>query len=131
MKGISSWVAIGQGFIYLGTGVWPLICAGSFQKVTGPKIDFWLVKTVGLLISVIGAVLGLAGARRRVTTEIALLGIGSAASLAAVDVVYVSKKRISPVYLFDAVMEAGLISFWALAAMGQKPGKKYSSLFLE
>ena len=38
--------------------------------------------------------------------------MSSAAGLAAIDVYYVSKGRISPVYLLDAVLEAVLLVGW-------------------
>jgi hypothetical protein len=47
------------------------------------------------------------------------LASGSAAGLGGVDLVYVSKRRISPVYLFDAVAEAGIILAW-LAVWSRK-----------
>jgi hypothetical protein len=75
---------LAQGAYYLLTGVWPLVSIGSFQRVTGPKTDLWLVKTVGLLISVIGGVLGLAGWQRRDSLDSRLLGAGSAAGLASI-----------------------------------------------
>lgn len=108
-------MAIGQGVFYLVTGIWPVLSIRSFEWVTGPKRDRWLVKTVGVLIAVIGGVTALAGQRKRVTPEIALLGGGSAAGLATIDVVYVSRGRIRPIYLLDAVSEAGLIIAWVLA----------------
>ena len=59
-------LALLQGAFFAVTGIWPLISPGTFQKVTGPKVDFWLVKTVGILIAVIGSVLMLDGGKRRV-----------------------------------------------------------------
>lgn len=116
-----SHVALGQGLFYLVTGVWPLVSIRSFEWVTGPKRDRWLVKTVGTLIAVIGGATALAGRRKRVTAEIALLASGSAASLAAIDVIYVSRGRIRPIYLLDAISEAGLIVTWLFA---WRPGLK-------
>src|SRR5438045_806680 len=107
--------AFGQAIYYITTGVWSLVSIGTFQKVTGPKTDVWLVKTVGALVVGIGAALGLAGYRRRITPEIVLLGVSSAAGLAGIDLVYVAKKRISSVYLLDALAEVGLIALWAVA----------------
>jgi hypothetical protein len=107
--------ALGQAGFYVATGVWSLVGIKSFQKVTGPKTDLWLVKTVGSLVIVIGSVLGMAGARRTESQEIAVLGAGSAVALAAIDVVYVTRKRISPIYLLDAVAEVGLVAMWAAA----------------
>ena len=106
---------LAQGAFYLATGVWPLLHLGSFEAVTGPKTDDWLVRTVGVLVAVIGFVLLMAVRRGRVTPEIVLLGAGSAAGLAAIDVVYVLAHVISPIYLLDAAAELGLASAWAVA----------------
>jgi hypothetical protein len=108
-------MALGQGVIYAVSGVWPILNLPTFEKITGPKVDGWLVKTVGALIATVGVVLLSAAQRNRVTPEMAALGAGCAASLAAIDVVYVAKGRISPIYLADAVMEAGIIAGWAFA----------------
>jgi hypothetical protein len=114
LKGLSQLTALGQGAYYALTGIWAILDIRSFQKVTGPKSDIWLVKTVGALVIAIGAALGMAGLRRTDTPEIAVLGAGSAAALGAIDVVYVARKRISPIYLLDAVAEAGIIAMWVL-----------------
>ena len=106
-------LALTQAGLYVLTGVWPLVSMKTFLKVTGPKTDLWLVKTVGALVAVIGGAIGVAGYRRNKSPEIALLAVGSAASLATVDVVYVLKKIILPVYLLDALAELGLIACWA------------------
>jgi uncharacterized membrane protein YuzA (DUF378 family) len=108
-------IALVQGVFYLATGVWPLLDIDSFQVVTGPKVDLWLVKTVGVLVAVIGTVLLLAVQRRRITAEIAILAVGSAIGLAGIDLVYALSGRISSIYLADAVVELGLAGFWVLA----------------
>jgi hypothetical protein len=107
-------VAVTQGVFYVATGVWPLIHIDSFQAVTGPKVDLWLVRTVGVLVGVIGLVLITAARRRRIGPEIALLAIGSALGLAAIDTVYALSGVISPVYLADAVVELALVATWML-----------------
>lgn len=109
-------LAIGQGAFYLTTGVWPLLHDRSFQAVTGPKTDVWLVKTVGCLVGVIGGVLLASGIRREVPVELRAVAAGSAAALAAIDVTYVSHGRISPIYLADAVVEVALVASWAVTA---------------
>lgn len=109
----ASYLPLAQGLYYTATGIWPLVSMDTFQKVTGPKTDLWLVKTAGTLIDVIGGVLRMAGVRRRATPEIALLALGSAAALTGIEVIYVAKGRISPIYLLDAVAEVGLIASWA------------------
>src|SRR3954454_18644356 len=92
-----------QSAYFLLTGVWPLVHLRSFVAVTGPKVDLWLVKTVGVLVTVVGLVIGVAAYRQNVTPEIALLTAGSAAALGAVDVMYVLKRVIAKIYLLDAV----------------------------
>jgi len=108
-------VALGQGVFYLVTGIWPLLSIRSFEAITGPKTDRWLVKTAGVLIAAVGAGLTLAGGRGRVTPELATVAIGSAAGLTAIDLVYVGNGRISRVYLLDAVAEVGVIAAWGIA----------------
>lgn len=104
-----------QGIYYAVTGIWPILSMRTFLAVTGPKTDLWLVKTVGVLVAVIGAVLACAGRQQRVTPEIRLLAVGSAAGLAGIDVFYVLRRRISPVYLLDAALELSLVSAWTMA----------------
>lgn len=102
-----------QAAYYLATGVWPLLSRRSFEAVTGPKADFWLAQTVGVLAAVIGGTIGLAVRRRRVTPEVSFLGVASALGFAAVDVVSVAKGRISRVYLLDAAVEGAFVAGWA------------------
>lgn len=106
-------LAVAQGAYFLLTGIWPILSIRTFEAVTGPKTDDWLVKTVGLLIAVVGAVLILAGARDAVSAEVVVLAVGSALGLAGVDVWYVARRVIPRVYLLDAAAEALLIALWA------------------
>jgi hypothetical protein len=112
-------LALGHGVFYLITGVWPLVSMRTFEAVSGPKVDKWLVKTTGLLIAVIGATLLRASRKQHPGREIQILGIGTAASLAGVDFTYVAKGRIAPVYLFDAIAELGLAIGWAATVRGK------------
>jgi hypothetical protein len=101
-----------QAAYYAITGIWGLIHIPSFEWITGPKTDRWLVKTVSALVIAIGGAIGYAGASSRVTRETAVLAIGSATSLAAIDTWYAGKRRISPVYFLDAVANVVLIMGW-------------------
>lgn len=107
-------VATVQGVFYVTTGIWPLIDVDSFQAVTGPKADLWLVYTVGVLIAVVGCVLLSASSSGRVTTEVALLAVGCALALTGIDVVFVARNVIPQVYLFDAAAEVALVAAWGL-----------------
>jgi hypothetical protein len=115
-----------QGGYYLLTGIWPLISIESFQMVTGPKTDHlvtgregdhWLVMTVAVLVVAIGAALCTAAWRDEMTSAIAVLTMGSALGLAGIDVIYVSREAIPPIYLADAFVEAVLIAAWAGALL--------------
>ncbi|HEX8310415.1 MAG TPA: hypothetical protein VF614_03790 [Chthoniobacteraceae bacterium] len=106
-----------HGSFYVITGVWPLVHISSFLAVTGPKTDLWLVRTVGLLVTVIGVALLLAGRRRAVTPEIEVLAIGSALALMMIDIIYVSAGVIPPIYLADAAAELALILCWSVALL--------------
>lgn len=111
-----------QGLYFLATGIWPLLSMRTFEAVTGPKVDRWLVKTVGVLVAVIGVSL-LADARRP-SRGSQVLGVGSAAALGGVDVVYSLRGRISKIYLLDAVLEALLVTLWAVG--GRRPRRLIS-----
>jgi len=111
-----------QGLYFLATGIWPLLSMRTFEAVTGPKVDRWLVKTVGVLVAVIGVSL-LADARRP-SRGSQVLGVGSAAALAGVDVVYSLRGRISKIYLLDAVLEALLVTLWVVG--GRRPRRLIS-----
>jgi hypothetical protein len=106
---------LAQGIYYFFSGMWPILHMRSFLAVTGPKTDLWLVKTVGVLITVIGATLVVAGMNQRVTLEILLLAIGSQLALIAIDVIYVAAKTIGKIYLLDAFLEMGLLLGWLSA----------------
>ena len=112
-----------QAAFYVSTGVWPILDMRTFQAVTGPKTDHWLVKTVGACVAVVGGVVGLAASRNRITPEIALLGAGTAAALTGIDLVYVAKGRISKIYLLDAAAETALIAMWAVAGTDEVEAK--------
>ena len=108
-------VALVQAGYYVPSGLWPIFGLRSFEWISGPKVDGWLVKTVGALVAVVGGVLGLAAHRRRLTPEMELLAVGTALSLAAVDVVTVSRRRIRRIYLLDAAANLGLVAAWLLS----------------
>jgi hypothetical protein len=106
---------------YMVTGFWPLVSRRSFERVTGPKADFWLAQTVGVLIGSIG--LGLAQSFRRrgePPPELRTIAMSTAAGLALVDAVFVGRRRIRPVYLVDAVVEAALIAGWLRSESGSR-----------
>jgi hypothetical protein len=102
-------------------GLWPLVHLRSFEAVFGPKVDRWLVQTVSGLLLVNGLV------QLSASTEAGLrqsrrLGVGTAAVLTCIDLVYVPTGRISPVYLLDALVEISWIALWATSELRELPG---------
>ncbi|ROQ34905.1 hypothetical protein EDD98_3958 [Streptomyces sp. PanSC19] len=118
-------VARAQGWFNLVSGMWPLVHRRSFEGITGPKADVWLLQTVsGLLVAIgwaqirgVGTGAGTAHARR--------LGIGTATALFVVDVRYATTGRIRRVYLLDAVFQA----LWLNAWFRGSPGGRRAGIF--
>jgi hypothetical protein len=108
-------LALAHGVFNVLGGLWPLVSMRTFELVSGPKVDRWLVRTVcGLMVAnglvQVGAARSGEGLR-----QARQVGLGTAGVLAVVDVVYVAAGRISRVYLVDAAMEAGWVAAWAAA----------------
>lgn len=93
-----------QALYYVVSGVWPLLHLRSFMALTGPKADTWLVQTFGALVAALGATfMSASSAGERRAFERA--GVATALTLAAADVWFVLRRRISPIYLADAALE--------------------------
>jgi len=97
-----------QGAYYLLTGAWAVLHRRSFEAVSGPKSDYWLVRTVGLLAVSIGTALVLGTRRERPSPGTVALSVSTGASFTAIDLAYVASRRISPIYLADALVHGGL-----------------------
>lgn len=103
-----------NGTFNLVGGLWPLVHMKSFEAVLGPKVDRWLVCTVGGLLTSVGYTQWRAStpddwrhARR--------MGISVAGTLLVVDVVNVSRGRLRWTYLLDAAGQTAVILGWVLA----------------
>lgn len=118
-----------QGCYFLATGVWPIVHIRSFKFVTGEKTDnlptgldadHWLVMTVSVLVIAVALSLLTAAWRRTSPLEVAVLAIGAAFGLTAIDVIYTARGVILPVYLIDAAVEVPLIAAWCVALVNRK-----------
>jgi hypothetical protein len=99
-----------QAAYYALTGAWPIIHIASFEAITGPKLERWLVRTLGGTVAAIGASLWTAARGLNPGPETTVLAIGSAAALGTSDAIYALKRRISPIYLADAAVQIALIA---------------------
>jgi len=102
-----------HGAANIAGGLWPILHLRSFERVFGPKVDRWLVYTVAGLLTSIGH-----AQWRAATSEhwrhARRLGIGTAGTLLAIDVIYVPRGRIRWTYLLDAAEEITLIAAWVM-----------------
>lgn len=109
-----------QGAYYVVTGMWPLVSMSTFEAVTGPKTDDWLVKMVGALAAVIGATLLVSIRRVPVAGPIVFLAVAAATAFTAIDVVSTLNGTIRPVYLGDAAVEAILAFVLVISRRGTR-----------
>ncbi|HJR94035.1 MAG TPA: hypothetical protein VJ807_01275 [Gaiellaceae bacterium] len=113
----------------MSTGIWSLAHRGSFERVTGPKDDYWLVQTVGALAIAIGTSLGIAARRRTQEPETVALAAASCAAFGLASVRAAQTE--SRVYLGDAALEIAFLAAWlepvlkrALAAQSNNSSEK-------
>jgi hypothetical protein len=107
-------LAATQGAFYLCNGIWPIVSLRTFERVTGPKSEGWLVKTTGSLIAVFGlALLESSRERSRQSRRLAkLIGLGSATALGTAAGWYAARGRVSRVYFLDAAIESLFVAMW-------------------
>ncbi|HEX2285534.1 MAG TPA: hypothetical protein VHI10_12060 [Mycobacterium sp.] len=106
-----------HGTFNVAMGIWPLAHRKSFEAVFGPKVDRWLMYTVAGLMTCIGATQLTSTADPAAVRQARRIGMGCAATLAAIDLVYVPRGRISPMYLLDALAEAGWLAAWTTTSV--------------
>jgi hypothetical protein len=97
-----------QGAYYVATGLWPLFSMRSFERVTGPKVDKWLVQMVGSLAVAIGTAL-LVATREELEVPTIALSTMSALAFGSISTVHAMRRRISAIYFGDAVVEALIV----------------------
>jgi hypothetical protein len=113
-----------QGIYYLITGAWPLFDMHSFEVVTGPKTDWWLVRMVGALTVAISIAFLSAAKRNKIVVETVFLIFGSSISYMSIDVIYVLNGTIWPIYLADAFLQLLFLCFWTAMLVRKKIPQK-------
>jgi hypothetical protein len=108
---------LAQGAGYVATGAWPIVSMRTFEAVTGPKHDDWLVRTVGALAVVIGGGLVIGRGHPVVIRPFA---VGAAFAFAAADVIGVASGRLRRIYLLDAALEAVVLAAWGADALQRR-----------
>jgi len=123
---IAEWLAAAQGFYYFATGLWPLVHMRSFLAVTGPKTDLWLVQVVACLVLVMGIVFLVGALRSVLSLEIGILMLGTSLALGLIDVVYVTKGVLPPIYLADSIEEFA-VALMCLAFLHRFTHRRHST----
>jgi hypothetical protein len=100
-----------HGALNISGGLWPILHLRSFEAVFGPKVDRWLVYTVAGLLCSIGHAQWRADSPDQ-WRQARRLGLGTAGTLLAIDLIYVPRGRIRWTYLLDAATELVLIVAW-------------------
>jgi hypothetical protein len=103
-------VAAVHAAYYVVTGAWAVVDRTSFERLTGPKRDYWLVRLVGGLAVCVGTSLGatvVTGRKRQQDVTLAL-----ATSLAFVVADVHAARLLSRVYIGDVVLHAFFVPAW-------------------
>ncbi|MDR6456984.1 hypothetical protein J2786_000077 [Chryseobacterium vietnamense] len=100
-----------QMFYFLLTIIWPFVHLESFLKITGPKTDIWLVKTVSLLL--FPYILLIVYVLRIKQSPLVILAIMlCCAGLAGIDLYYYLNNVIRWTYMIDCILEILFIGYW-------------------
>ncbi|HEX2222439.1 MAG TPA: hypothetical protein VHK06_07920 [Candidatus Limnocylindria bacterium] len=116
-----------QGAWYLVTGAWALLHRPSFEAVTGPKREYWLVQATAGLTMAIGAVLVLPSPEPMAGRRARLLSLLSALAFAGVELRHGLPGRIRAVYLLDALGELAFAGSALLTGSRRRGGAARAS----
>jgi hypothetical protein len=108
-------VALAQGLFNVVGGAWPIVSLRSFEFVYGKKKDIFLQKTVGGLLFSIGCVQLASADSPEQIPSVRRIGIVTALTLLAIDVVYIPRNQMRWTYWQDAVCEVGWVAAWMRA----------------
>lgn len=97
-----------QALYFLFMGLWPLLHMRSFQAVTGPKQDTWLVRTIAWFFIMVAVQLWVADN----PADVAVIGLGSALIIGGADAYYSLRGRISKIYLLDLLPQVVFVIGW-------------------
>lgn len=82
------------------------------MKVTGPKTDTWLVKTVAVLLVAIATIFLLASRVKKDHWLVIILGMTSSLGLLVIDFYYTASDTIRWVYALDGVLQTIFLLCW-------------------
>ena len=109
---LSRYLTFIHGAYYLIGGAWPLISLETFEYVTGPKYDDWLVRSVALLLVVAGIIL-VTQPKGSIERSAVKLAFGTSLALGCVAMITSAGVWISSVYFLDGTLHLLFAATWA------------------
>ena len=109
-----------QGVYTFVTALWALIDVDSFMKVTGPKHDVWLLKTVSALLLALGIGMITEAIVRSYSLPLLILILTSSIGLAIIDFYYSGKEVIWDIYKLDGAAQICFIVLWCFILSSYK-----------
>jgi hypothetical protein len=112
-----------QTIYYFLTAAWGLIDTESFMRVTGPKTDVWLVKTVSVILFAVSfSFISYLFIKTNYWPAI-ILASSCCLFLACIDFYYAGRNIISDIYLLDGIVEIALLIGWGVVIRKYKKQK--------
>lgn len=100
-----------QAAYYLITGLWPLAHLKSFEALTGPKPDRFVVESTGLLFVATGATLATAAVNPAPGRPVRVLSVLT--PIVSTFVTLRHRPRVRAIYMVDAVAQCALATWVA------------------
>src|SRR5688572_2332657 len=113
-------LCIVQGLYTLLTALWALTHIDSFIRVTGPKTDIWLVKTVAAILLSIATCFLYGPFVKQDHFLVIVVGITSSAALASIDFYYTGNNTINKIYQADGYLQVLFFLLWFYLLMHVK-----------
>lgn len=118
-------IGLHAAYLLIG-GAWPMVHMSSFEAVTGPKDEHWLVRSVAGILLVISITLFAQLGKGRIEYAAITTAMGASFVLAVVGFITVMAGVISPIYLADGAMHFFFFACWCHVLAGyfalRRPG---------
>jgi hypothetical protein len=103
-------LAAAHAAYYVVTGAWAVVDRRSFERLTGRKRDYWLVRLVGGLTVAVGVSLGTAVVKGQRSRGDATLAFATSLAFLVADAY--AARSVSRVYVGDIAVHAVFLPAW-------------------
>lgn len=104
-------IVVHGAYLLIG-GLWPLVHMPSFEAVTGPKAEHWLVRSVAGMLVVIAVVLLVQLRKHRVEASAVVVAMGASLTLGVVGIITAAQGVIDPIYICDGTLHLLFVALW-------------------